>query len=498
METLNAILLVLISIILLIYLYLRHTYSYWKSRNFPFVEPALLYGNMKGFGKVHQAFIIQELYKKFRAGGYKVAGMYFLILKTVLIIDPEVIKNVLVKDFNYFHDRGMYNDEKSDPLSAHLFSIGGQQWRNLRAKLSPTFTSGKMKLMFNTIIDIAKDLDKTLHKNYSDKHCEIEVKDILARFTTDVIGTCAFGIDLNTLENPESEFRKKSVLAFQLTIWQNIRFIVISIFENISKKIGAKVTHPVVEEFFMRITRETVDYREKNNVQRNDFMNLLLEIKNNEKDPEQSITFNELAAQCFIFFLAGFETSSSTMSFCLYELALNEDVQEKLRDEINAAIEKNDGKITYELISSITYLDNVINETLRKYPPVDNLFRTTNKDYAIPGTDLTIEKGTMVMVPSFALHRDPEYFPDPERFNPDRFLPENGIRPYTFLPFGEGPRNCIGSRFGMMQTRIGLITVLRSFKMSPSKNTQIPLQIAADASILAAVGGIYLNFEKIE
>lgn len=122
------------------------------------------------------------------------------------------------------------------------------------------------------------------------------------------------------------------------------------------------------------------------------------------------------------------------------------------------------------------------------------------KDYPIEGTNHQFKAGQIVVIPAYALQRDPEYYPNPDAFDPDRFSPaESASRnPYTFLPFGEGPRNCIGSRFGMMQARIGIITLLSNFKLTLSPKTPCPLEISKTDFILSSVGGVWLKIGKVE
>nr|CAD7574931.1 unnamed protein product [Timema californicum] len=186
------------------------------------------------------------------------------------------------------------------------------------------------------------------------------------------------------------------------------------------------------------------------------------------------MTDDLLAAQCFVFFLAGFETSSSTISSCLYELALNPEIQERLREEVDTVLHKYKGAITYEAIQEMDYLARAIDETLRKYPPKPNLDRQCTKTFTFPGTNHVIEKGTRLTIPAYALHHDPKYFPDPEQFNPDRFTEEakRTRHHYSYLPFGEGPRICIGMRFGLMQTKVGLLSLLSKYKFSPCEKTK--------------------------
>lgn len=127
------------------------------------------------------------------------------------------------------------------------------------------------------------------------------------------------------------------------------------------------------------------------------------------------------------------------MTFALYELAYRHDIQTKLRDEIEEVSKRNDGKITYESLKEMAYLDQVVNETLRLYSPIGQLFRKCLNDYKVPGTDFIIEKNMSIIIPVHAIHHDSRYYYDPELFNPDRFNPqEKEKRPkYSFLPFGK-------------------------------------------------------------
>lgn len=138
-------------------------------------------------------------------------------------------------------------------------------------------------------------------------------------------------------------------------------------------------------------------------------------------------------------------------------------------------------------------------ESLRKYPPVGQLTRAVSKDYKVPGTDKILAKGSTLIVPVYGLHHDPEYYPDPERYDPDRFLPEQVAKrnPYCFLSFGEGPRNCIGLRFGMMQARIGLATLLKDFRIRLSGKTMVPLKLDPRKAVIGFKGGLWLHIEKV-
>lgn len=133
------------------------------------------------------------------------------------------------------------------------------------------------------------------------------------------------------------------------------------------------------------------------------------------------------------------------------------------------------------------------------YGPVFQLLRTAQRDYKIENSDLTIEKGTLVAIPTYAIHTDPEIYPDPMKFDPERFSEENkrDRHPMAHIPFGEGPRACIGLRFGLMQTKIGLIQLLTNFRFLPSDKTIIPMSFDAKAIVLSPVNDMWLKIEKL-
>lgn len=358
----------LIGILVGIYFYLKHVFGYWERQGIKYVEPHWIFGNIKGMGFTeHQSAVNAKLYNQLK-GTNVIAGVYNFIKPNVMAIDPEFIKKVMVKDFNYFHDRGVFFNIKDDPLSGHLFNIEGPEWKSLRSKLSPTFTSGKMKMMFGAVLKVADEFKSYMDDRIGSNSGDIEIKDVLARFTTDVIGTCAFGIECNSLRNPDSLFREMGRRTFEMSALEQIRLMFTANFRDISRKMGLKFTKDDVTEFFMSAVKDTVEYREKNNVQRNDFINLLIQIKNSNEmngagkgEIGDTLTVEEMAAQCFVFFLGGFETSSTVMTFCLYELALNTTLQEKTREEIKKVLAKHDDKITYDATMETSYLDQVIN-----------------------------------------------------------------------------------------------------------------------------------------
>lgn len=353
--------LLILTFLLIGYFFIKKRFQYWSDTGVISVKGKFPLGNLQGLGKKYNiAEIIDKLYKNLKSRvPFGFGGIYFFIDPVALITDIGLIKSILVKDFQYFHDRGMFLNEKDDPIAAHLFNIEGLTWKNLRTKLTPTFTSGKMKMMFPTIVKVGDQFRDYIAKSIT-KNPEIEIKDVLSRFTTDVIGNCAFGLECDSLNNPDSEFRKMGKKAIDSPRHGALATFAILQFREFARSIGIKETSDDVAEFFLRTVKETIYYREQNNIERNDFMNLLINLKNSKNDAER-LTVNEISAQAFLFFLAGFETSSTAMLYAMYELSLNQELQDKARQSITDTLQKFDGKITYEAVSEMAYIDQCIN-----------------------------------------------------------------------------------------------------------------------------------------
>lgn len=345
---------ILVTLITIAYIFIRKRYSFWSDRGFVQAQPNFPFGNIMGIGfKKHKSIIMTELYNEHKHKS-PVLGIYFFTSPTILAMDLDIIKHFLVKDFGTFHDRGFYSNAKVDPLSANLFTLVGQEWRDFRTKLTSSFTSGKIKLMFETVVEVSKNMIDALKCNASD---EIEMKGLLADFTTDVIGKVAFGLDINSIKEPNNMFRTMGAKVFKTRPLRIIKIFFMISFKNLATKLNLRFHDKDVSDFFINSIEQTLNYRKENNVVRPDFINLLMQIKDKNGDP---LSRDEMAAHSFLWYLAGFETSSTTITFCLYELALNVDVQDKLRNEINDLLKKHNDVLSYDAMQEMKYLQMVV------------------------------------------------------------------------------------------------------------------------------------------
>lgn len=362
----------LATLVIVAYFYVKDAYSYWQKRGVKSLPPTFPYGNFrKSFRQeLSAAEAVQDLYVQ---SDEPILGLYGLLNPILLVRDPEMIRNVLVRDAQHFIDRGIFNDESIDPLLANMFHASGAKWRNLRQKLSPTFTSGKLKAMFSTLVDSSVPLQKCIQESVS-KNELVEVRDISACYATNVIASVAFGLNINAIADPDTEFRRNGRKMVEPTIKNGISNVLAFLAPSVMRFFRIRTFDKSIYDFFSSIVAQNLDYREKHIVVRKDFFQLLVQLRNtgsvqldnqwetviSNTEYGKNLTLDEIVAQVFVFFLAGFETSSSTMSFCLYEIAKHPEIQRKLQDEIDRSLAQHKEQITYDSVNEMNYLDACI------------------------------------------------------------------------------------------------------------------------------------------
>nr|CAD7267611.1 unnamed protein product [Timema shepardi] len=271
-------------------------------------------------------------------------------------------------------------------------------------------------------------------------------------------------------------------------------------------------------EFFRNLVKTNIRTREKEGIIRIDMIHLLMQARKGEltKDTQQDedqghmspgkagkldLTDEDIVAQAMVFFLAGFDTASTLLCYTTHLLAVNEDAQVQLQSEIDDMLRETGENISYEAIQAMKYLDMVISESLRVFPPVDNVDRVCVKPYSIPakgnqpGTNFQVDDIALIHI--LGLHRDPEFFPEPDRFDPERFSEENksSIKPFTYMPFGLGQRSCIGNRFALMEAKVALVYLLSRFSLRVVDKTTVKIEFSANSLTPTPKGGFWLGIQ---
>lgn len=500
-----------ISVVLLfLYYQITKNYDYWKKRNVPFLKPSLMFGNYKEyifFRKFHPK-VTQEICQKFPDEPY--VGVFYGTDPALIIKDPNLVKLVMVKDFYYFNHREVSQYVHKEELTQNMFFNGGDTWKVLRQNLTSLFSSSKMKNMFYLIESCANSLENEFNKELS-KRNTIETKSLLMRYTMDCIGSCSFGINTCTLEknsrsNPFMIMGKK---LFDVSTFGGFKLVSRAMWPAFFYGIGLRLFTTDIDNFFKKLLIEVFESREYKESSRHDFVDQVLSWKKNKYLSGDSVSNNTenkkivnlevddnlLIGQCVLFFAAGYETTSTTSSFLLFELAKNKKAQYRVLEEIDDYYKRHNGKIEYECLNETPFLQACLEETLRLYPVMGVLTREVSENYTFP-TGLRLEKGTRVHIPVYYLHHNPEYFADPEEFHPERFYGEEkkNIKPFTYMPFGEGPRICIGLRFSKMPITAGILTLLKNHSVELAEGMPPKVDFQPRVMVTQANCGINLKF----
>ncbi|XP_011417157.3 cytochrome P450 3A24 [Magallana gigas] len=425
---------------------------------------------------------------------------------TITVADPDLLKHIMVKDFPHFQDRPrrLYKMTQS-PINKGVFFHYGSHWKRIRSILTPTFSTGKLKMMDHDINRCSVNLANKLEELAKAKE-NVEVKILYGGFTLDAISATAFGLDVDCINNPDGSFIKNIKGIFQKGMgnWRRICITLATIFPTLISVIrffNMNFFNQENVDFFLRQCQAMIDDRKSETSQRHlDFLQLMV---NAELDQElleeqhistgqKKLTNDEIMAQAFLFFIAGYETTASTLNYVSYCLAVHQEIQDKVVQEIHDQIGENEP--TYDEMNKLQYMEQVILESLRMFPPLTRLSREIGETVTVNG--YTFPQGCSLVIPVYGLHHNPEYWPEPERFDPDRFEKSKNVQnKFFYMPFGQGPRMCLGMRLAMLELKIALVHVLRRVKIVPCEETRIPLKPITYRGLITTEKPVKLRFE---
>uniref|UniRef100_A0A4W4DM62 unspecific monooxygenase n=1 Tax=Electrophorus electricus TaxID=8005 RepID=A0A4W4DM62_ELEEL len=450
-----------ILVITLLLIYGVWPYGFFKKlgilgpRPWPFIGTFLSY--TKGFYNFDTA-----CFKKYG----KVWGIYDGRLPILMVLDQEMIKAIMVKEcYSVFTNRRETNMDLAGPFADGITIVKDEKWKRIRGSLSPFFTSGKLK--------------EKMHVQSSFLRQVFLFSSVLAPYSMDVVASSSFSVDIDSINNPNDPFVTHIKKIFSFSFFSPL-FLIITLFPFVVPllaKLGVTLFSKSSVDFFYSALKKIKDHRV-------DFLQLMIQSQISDSQAEQAsnehlskgLTDHEILSQSFIFILGGYETTSVTLTYLLYNVVTNPDCMTKLVEQIDKVFPL-DAPMTYDTLMKFEYLDMVINESMRLLPTAPRLERVCKKTIEISG--ITIPKQTLVAIPTYVLHRDPQLWEAPEEFRPERFSPGNDISPYAFMPFGLGPRNCVGMRFALMIMKVVVVKLLQNFSMETCKETQIPIQLNA-------------------
>jgi cytochrome P450 family 3 subfamily A len=436
----------------------------------------------------------------------KVVGTFQGREPAMIIYDVDILKSILVKDFNSFQNRFAPDEFFSYPMRRMLTVLKGEHWKHVRNTLTPTFSTGKLRRMQQQIEKCAECLISNLQQK-ADNDDIFDFRQYCGAYTMDVIASTAFSLQIDSHNDPNNQFVRMSNKLFNFSFADPkvAIFLFCPFLAKPLSKLGITFFPTDVRDFFVNTVNQAMKQRQLDTDEnkRTDFLQLMVNARIDDINSVDSvdgttvegtsglwsrkgITHEEIVAQGLLFFVAGYETTANTLSLFAYCMAVNSDCQDKLIAEVDEVMKGQD-HVTYDLAHSMPYLDRCLMETQRLYPVGPRADRVADEDVTING--VFIPKGMTVIIPIYALHMDPEVWPDPHKFNPDRFLPEETAarNPYYYQPYGTGPRNCIGMRLALTEMKMAIVHILTKFRFVACEQTEIPLKLSK-TSVRAANG----------
>ncbi|XP_054708885.1 cytochrome P450 3A8-like [Uloborus diversus] len=499
----------------------------FKKLGIPGPKPNFIFGNILELYKKGPIKCQEEWVKKHG----RVLGYFYGMKPILLVTDPMILKNIFVRDFNKFINREPFNPlakySKKDELGQSVLILEGQEWKDVRSVLTPTFTTAKMKQMAGSInSSIETMLD--LLKDRATQGKEFDIFDTYQRLTMDVITRTAFGVRTDVQKNFKSRLLHATKLLFSTSYRDPIIFIGLCFpwlrllcirIQGLVLGLLNRGTKPGI--MLSKGLKQVIEYR-RNNPQskKADLLQLMLdskivqqntdidvrrlEVGHGEDDSraekeevsnkiERTMSEREIVSTAMVVLLAGYETTSTALSFTTYLLAKHPDVQEKLYQEIHDLVQKGHA-LEYATVNRLVYLDQVLNESLRIFPPV-NLFTNRFAVEDVQYGEFKIPKGTIIQAPVYLMHNDPEFWSEPEKFMPERFSTKPNLNGITYLPFGVGPRNCLGMRLAQLEAKLTLAHIVNNFKMYLSDKQQENFSTALRIRTIAPANGVLVKIE---
>ncbi|CAH2049662.1 unnamed protein product, partial [Iphiclides podalirius] len=464
---------------------------YWSQRGVKSFPPNPILGNLTFLLRYDMNTWLREIHRRSKS---PYVGIWLFWRPALMVNCPKIGQRVLIKDAALFRDK-LVTSGSSDPIGKNnLFTVKDPLWSSLRRKLSLVFTSAKLRSL-NGLIDMkTKELLQRIDMEMTKQKC-VNIRMVFTDYTTDVIGTASLGFGGEATLTGHSLLRTVTKEFMNFSLFRSMSWIIMFFYPEWVEffKLSAfpKTSIDCLSKIYRSVLAQRGGYENKIAGTR-DLLDALIKIKqecmiNNEEMSEET-----LIAQAAVFLQGGFDTTAKILTWSVYELSFNVDVQEKLYNEV-LEIQNMEGTDELERLSSAKYLNAVLDETLRKYAPMGWMDRVAAQDYKIDD-NLTVPAGMPVYVNAIGIHYDPSIYPDPMRFMPERFLNNES----TKLPnwaFGEGPRSCIGRRFALLNLRCALARLILNYEFRPTLDTPDSTKVKFDKKSLFVTASVPLLIE---
>ncbi|XP_030383721.1 uncharacterized protein LOC115631172 [Scaptodrosophila lebanonensis] len=462
----------------LVYEILRLRFTYWRRQGiaeergkFPLGMMDVVLRGERNFG-----LALNDIYARHNAN---FVGIYMYFIQAILVRDVVLARRIITTDSGSFCDRGISVANNYDEFTANLLNMPWTAWRKMRTQLDPAFSLGNLKDMVGTIDDVGEKLVQHLNSAMKQKQkVVLNMSQRLSTYAVDVVGSVIFGQDIDSFTKPNNELRAVGRLIEEPTLSIQIYNLVALVCPILGKLMSR---FEIGNSDLLRLRallQRTMKLREKNGVIRKDMLQLFMHFRparkiaakvldmGKTKQEIKALSMEQLAAQYLLFYTIGTETTAATATCTLYELANSPPILREVLEELAAVLQRHNlsrtDRLTLEAVQDLKFMDLCIMETVRKYSIIPFIHRKCTENYRVPNSHYTIKKGTLILISLIGIHRDPNYFPNPNRYDPHRFDAKRN----TYTPFGLGPKQCIAKSLTMVIIKVALVKILVNFSIS--------------------------------
>ncbi|EDO9272374.1 cytochrome P450 [Campylobacter coli] len=370
-----------------------------------------------------------------------------------VINDTKEVKRMMVDEVKEFPKSAFLHELLSPLLGESIFTTNGEVWKKQRELLRPSFEMTRISKVFNLMSEAVSDMMKRFEK-YPNASI-IEVDEAMTFITADVIFRTIMSSKLDEEQGKKIldafvTFQEQSVHTAMRRMFRFPKWLSYVLGDRKRAKAG-----DVIRQVLSDIIKPRYDMAD--NAEFEDILGSLLLVV--DADTNKRFSFEEILDQVAMLFLAGHETTASSLTWTLYLLSLYPKEQEKAYEEITQVLQG--GVVEISHLRQFKYLTNIFKESLRLYPPVGFFAREAKKDTQV--RDKLIKKGSGVVIAPWLIHRHEEFWTNPHGFNPSRF--EGEYKKDAYLPFGVGERICIGQGFAMQEAILILANILKTYKL---------------------------------
>ncbi len=407
-------------------------------------------------------------------------GLY----KMILTADPDFVQHILQKKHRIYRKSEVHFDKIAHLLGRGLLTSEGQYWLQQRRLIQPGFHKKRLE-------DILRLMDKVAGQ-YLDRLDEEITRDPVVDMYEKMLGI-TFRIIANAVFSTDLKEEELNTLSNNITRLQEflIKQIRQPYFNTWFKVSGELKTHEKLRDQSSNIALSYIRARRQSGEQYSDLLQMLLDAR--YEDTGEGMNDQQLIDESQILFVAGHETSANALSWIWYLLGQHPEVLDKVRAEVSERLPNE--TITFDLINQLEYTGQVIEEAMRLYPPAWTTNRVAAADDEFKG--IPIKKGTTFATYIYGVHRSPNLWEDPHAFRPERFSPENkkDRHPFAYLPFGGGPRLCIGNHFAMMEMKLILAKMVNRYDVELIKDHPVNI---LPLLTLRPEKGVLMKVKKVE